>query len=187
MKVTLLIAAVLTILIPSAVSATTLDWEKATVGGTTTYTYNLECSDEFGFAITSLHIYAPISPELISSGWNNRGWSFAVDPDTETGGADIYWYCLDPGTQALPENESMTLSMAAPSWTTTVTDFEIPGTFGNWGYETELFEGYVLVSFPSVGVPCGTAPAAPEPASLAGIVTGIGLLCGMRRRRAAKS
>ena len=186
MKVTLLIAAVLAILIPMAASATTLGWQMATTGGTTTYTYTLT-SSESRDSIISLHVYAPISPLLVTSGSAERGWTLTVGTDSETGCADVYWSAPDPLTQGLPNNGTMQMWMNVPSWTTPVLDYVLPECFGNWGYETFMYQGGVLVSFPSVAVPAGvTAPAVPEPASLAGMVMGIGLLCGTWRRRAAR-
>ena len=187
MKVSLLIAAVLAILIPMAASATTLGWQMATTGGTTTYTYTLN-SSESGDSIISLHVYAPISPLFVTSGSADRGWAFTVGTDSETGCADIYWAAPDPLTQGLPDHGTMSMWMNVPSWTTPVFDYALPDCLGNWGYETLLYQDWgVLVSFPSVAVPAGvTAPAVPEPATVAGMVMGVGLLCGTWRRRAAK-
>jgi hypothetical protein len=175
---TVVLLTVLAVMVVSAASATTLGGVKSTVGSLTTYTYTFT-STEFEDLVTSVHIYAPLSPELIRGHTMPAHWTYDViiDPDPEVG-TDIYWYA-DEELYAIPNGGKGTFTLTVPSWTSTDTGHIVPGCFGNWGYETASWPGDVLVSFPSILVPAGV----PEPASLIVLAAGCGLLARLRRRR----
>ena len=175
----LAVVTVLVVFVASAAAATTVGWDVSAAGDHTTYTYTLT-SSEFNDLITSLHVYAPMTPSLVTSWTAENGWLFATEPDPETGGADIYWWADDPGAQGLAYGASLQASMTVPAWLSRDDNFVVPGYLGNWGYETYNFAGWgVLVSFPAVPVPVGTVP---EPVSLLALASGCTLLGLLRRR-----
>lgn len=171
---------VLAVMVASAASATTLGCVKSTAGNLTTYTYTLT-STEYDDLVTSLHIYAPLSPGLIQAYTMPAHWSYdvVIDPEPEVG-TDIYWYADDADLYGITNGGRGTFTLTVPSWTSTDSDHIVPGCFGNWGYETASWPGDILVSFPSVPVPAGV----PEPTSLMVLAAGCGLLARLRRRRA---
>lgn len=180
MKSRIVVALVLlAIMVASAASATTLGCLKTTTGNQTTYTYTLT-SSEIGDYITSLHIYAPLSPGLIQDHSSLANWSFdaIVDPDPEVG-TDIYWCADDIELYGLSNGTVQQFSITVPSWTSIDNNHILPGCLGNWGYDTESWPGYTLISFPSVSVPEGV----PEPGSIMILAVGCcGLMARMRRR-----
>lgn len=180
MKATLAVAAALAVLVPVGAFANSLGTEIVTTGGSTTYNYTLTSNEDFDY-LTSLHVYSPIPISLITGGSSEGGWTFDVGIDDETGWTDIFWYAPDPESDALEPGGSIVCSLVVPSSTWPHTGYTIPGTQGNWGYETYFFaELGVWVDMPSVPVPMGVATAVPEPASIAALLLGIG--CLVRRR-----
>jgi|GEM_PF-1610628 len=169
----------LAVMVASAASATTLGCVKSTAGSLTTYTYTIS-STEYEDSITSLHIYAPLSIGLIQGYSMPAHWSFDALVDPEPGvGADIYWYADDYELYGIPNLGHSAFSLTVPSWTSTDNSHIIPGTFGNWGYETANYLGDILISFPSVAVPAGV----PEPTSLIALAFGCSLMARLRRKR----
>ena len=165
-----------------AASATTLGCVKSSAGDLTTYTYTIR-STEYDDSITSVHIYAPLSLGLIKAYTMPAHWSFEAALDPEPGvGADIYWYAADYDLYGIPNLGSGVFSFTVPSWTSTDNSHIVPGTFGNWGYETASYPGDVLISFPSVPVPAGV----PEPTSLITLALGCSLMARLRRKRVSQ-
>ena len=184
MKARLVVAlAVLAVVVASAASATSLTCAVNTVGNLTTYTYTLT-SSEPGDYVTSLHLFALIDPELIMGNNGPSNWLFDAFIDPEPGvGADIYWYASDYDLFGIPNGAVTQFSLTVPSWTTTDTQHVVPGCFGNWGYECKNWPGAVIVSYPSIEVPCGTTtPAVPEPASATVLLLGLAALARKLRR-----
>lgn len=176
----LAVVTALAVFVASAAPATTVGWDVTTNADHTTYTYSLT-STEFSDLITSFHVYAPMDPSLVTAWTTDNGWLFAVEPDAEIGGADIYWWADDPAAQGLAYGAGLQVSMTVPAHLSRDDNFVVPGYLGNWGYETYNFAGWgVLVSFPPVPVPVGTAPV-PEPASVLALASGLTLL-RLRRR-----
>ena len=178
--IVLVLAVLLGVFVASAASATTVGWDVFVLGDSATYTY-VFTSSEAGDWITHFHVYAPLSPTLVQDWSAERGWQFTADPDLETGGADLCWYAPDPLADGLAYGQSIQVSMTVSSAYPTVENFIVPGCLGNWGYETYFFAGWgVLVSFPCVGVPEGSAPV-PEPLSVIVLAAGCAVM-GLKRR-----
>lgn len=169
---------VLALLVASAASATSLSGLRTISGDLTTYTYTVS-STEVGDYITSVHIYAPLSTELIRGYTAPPHWSFhaATDPDPNVG-TDISWYADDYDLYGIANLGSAVFTLTVPSWTNTETGHIVPGCFGNWGYETQSWA--TLISFPSVPVPEGV----PEPTSLITLMIGCVIATRARWRRA---
>lgn len=179
------ILAALVVVVASAASATSLTCNISTVGDLTTYTYTLT-SGEAGDYITQVHLFAMLDLSLIAENSGPSNWQFDafVDPDPEVG-ADIYWYASDYDLHGIPNGAVKQFSLTVPSWTTTDTNHVIPGCFGNWGYECYSWQGAVIVSYPSIAVPSGSAaPAVPEPGSLSVLAFGLTLIAHKLRRKA---
>lgn len=176
--------AALVVIVASAASATSLTCNIVTAGNLTTYTYTLT-STEAGDYITSMHLYSFLDLSLIKGTTAPTNWGFdsCIDPDPEVG-ADIYWYADNPDTHGIPNGTIKQFSLTVPSWTTTDTHHEVPGCYGNWGYECQSWPGAVIISYPSIAVPRGAAQAAvPEPASLTVLALGLGALARKLRRQ----
>ena len=174
--------AVLAIMVASAASATTLAGTQTADGGMTTYTYTLT-STELGDFITSLHVFAPLSVDLVRSYTAPENWSFSAEPYSDPAyGTDFCWYSDNPRLYGVGNNSSAVFSLTVPSSTCTDCSRALPGCFGNWGYETRSWPGALLVSFPAVPVPEGV----PEPTSLIALAFGCFLTANAHRRCAKR-
>lgn len=181
-QVLAVVVLVLVVVLASVAAASTIDYDVLVSGGITTYTYSVT-SEETGDLITRFHVYAPVPLELVS-GWSvTDGWSFATGIDAETGDADVCWYADGQQTSGLADGETLTVVLTTNSSIPTLQGYSLPDCQGNWGYETQFWDGYgVWVLGPPVPVP----QLVPEPASLTALLTGIiGILGyrGLRRRR----
>ena len=182
-KTLLLLATVLAVLCASAAVAS-VDWNVTTIGDTTTYSYFFTNTEEDSDSFISLHVFAPMNASLIKNWSADDGWGFATDIDLETGDADIYWYSLDPDNTALNFGDSLQVSFNVPKELPTITNHEMPGALGNWGYETYDWAGFgVWVMMPSVPVPGSSAPSYPEPISVITLASGLGMLFFKRIRK----
>lgn len=181
------ILAILALAAASAASATLLSCSITTAGSLTTYSYTLT-SSEYDDFVTSLHIYAPITLDLID-GWtapNNWLFDAVMDPDPLVG-ADICWYAGNPDQDGIPNTGIGQFSLTVPSTTIVNSSYVIPGCFGNWGYETQwwssIWPGYVVVMSESIPVPEKCDVATPEPSSIVVLAAGLGLIARIRRYR----
>lgn len=175
--------AALVMVVASSASATSVTCNINTVSNLTTYNYTLT-STEAGDYLTSLHLFSLLDPVLIKGNTGPANWLFDAFTDPEPGvGADIYWFANDPDTQGIPNGGVQHFSLTVPSWTTTDSHHVLPGCFGNWGYECQSWPGAVIVSYPSIAVPYGSAgPAVPEPTSLMVLALGLGAFARKLRR-----
>lgn len=171
-RVLLALIAPMLVVLAAGASATTVTHAVATVGDTTTFTYTLTSGESSDF-ITSFHVYAPTDWALLS-GWSiTPGWEFAADLDAETGGADAYWYAVNPVQGGLAFGRVLQVVLTAPSTLRVKPDYVVPGYLGNWGFETLVWAGcgpFVMTG--SVPVPEGAAPAVPEPGSILVLAAG---------------
>jgi len=183
MKAKILAALFVFVIVASPAFATDVVGTHWTDGNLTTYRYVLT-STEFGDSVTSLHVYAPLAVGLIAGHTAPANWSFdaVMDPDPEVG-ADIYWYADNYDTGGIANGHQAIFTFQVPSWTTCVSNYVIPGCFGNWGFEVASWPDSVMVWYTSTPVPCGQMSAAPEPGTLASIAAGCLALVGLRRRR----
>lgn len=179
MKTSILIAiTVLVMFATSAAMATTLDWMITPFGSNIIYTYTLN-STEYGDRITSLHLYAALSPSRIVSWTAPDGWLFDAVPDPDAG-RDIFWYVSDTSTEGLANLASMTVSLTVTSMSATESDYILPGCLSNWGYETANWLEWGVLIDPNgpVPVPVDT----PEPITLVSLLAGCGSLIFFRRK-----
>lgn len=178
-----ILLASLMMVVGSSAWATTVTCNIDTVGDLTTYTYTLT-SMEAGDYISSFHVFALLDLSLIVGNTAPANWGFDAFIDPEPGvGADIYWYANSP-LDAIPNLGVRQFSLSVPSWTTVDTEHIVPGCFGNWGYECLSWPGAVMVSYTTVPVPNSMAnPAVPEPASIVGLLLGLGAVARKYRRK----
>jgi hypothetical protein len=185
MKLLMLFALLLALTAAVPVAGETIvGWDYITMGDSTIYTYIL-ISGESSDIITSFHVYAPVDYGLITDWTADDGWAFEATVDEETGGSDLCWYTPEGVASGLAPGGLLMVTVSTPFTVPTNEEYELPGCFGNWGYEVSSWPGSVTVMLGSVAVP-QSLTTVPEPASMAALAMGIvGLVA--RRRRGASS
>jgi hypothetical protein len=152
-------------------------------GSYITYTYTLS-SDEQDDFITAFHVYAPIQPTAVNGWCDSTAWTFDSFFDDEIEASDIYWLVDTSVSRGIPSGGNLNFTIRTTSAYPTATNYVIEGYLGNWGIETESWAGWgTFVMLPSVPVPKAVAGAEPEPTSFAALLTGLGALALLLRRR----